>query len=219
MNRSKILSAAAVLVTLAAPAVADPTTPKLHPVDEVCVDYTTSGQMQSGESTRCHRDFAYEMYEIMSMTIGIGGFGQTQNTHTITVGETIYNINLENNTATKTTNPMYQGMLNALSGSSPEEMSAAMMAQMGLSPTGASQTIAGLTCNVFSSQMVGSVCFTDDWVMLEQSFMGTTQRATSVSYESGEAANYTLYQTMAVTDGPDLSNGINLDDLMSQFPQ
>ena len=219
MNRSKTLCAAAVLVTLAAPALADPATPKLNPVEEVCIEYTTSGQMQSGESRRCHRDFGYEMYEIMSMTIGIGGFGQTQNTHTITVGETIYNINLENNTATKTTNPMYQGMLNALSGSSPEEMSAAMMAQMGLSPTGASQTIAGLTCNVFSSQMVGSVCFTDDWVMLEQSFMGTTQRATSVSYESGEAANYTLYQTMAVTDGPDLSNGINLDDLMSQFPQ
>lgn len=219
MKRNKTLSATALLITLAAPAFADPSTPKLNPVDEVCIEYTTSGQMQSGESTRCHRDFGYEMYEIMSMTIGIGAFGNTQNTHTITVGDTIYNIDLEKNTATKTTNPMYQGVLNALDGSSPEEMSAALMAQMGLSPTGTSQTIAGLTCNVFSSQLMGSVCFTDDWVMLEQSFMGTTQRATSVVYDGGDPANYTLYQTMTVTDGPDLSNGINLDDLMSQFPQ
>ena len=219
MKRSTILSAAALIAALAMPAFADPATPKLNPVDEVCIDYTTTGQMQSGESTRCHRDFGYEMYEIMAMTIGIGAFGQTQNTHTITIGETIYNINLENNTATKTTNPMYQGMLNALDGSSPEEMSAAMMAQMGLSPTGTSQTIAGQTCNVFSSQMMGSVCFTQDWLMLEQSFMGTTQRATRVVYNGGDAANYTTYQTMTVTDGPDLSNGLNLDDLMSEFPQ
>lgn len=219
MKRSKTLYVAAVLTALAAPAFADPATPKLHPVNEVCIDYTTSGQMQSGESTRCHRDFGYEMYEIMSMTIGVGPFGQTQNSHTVTIGETIYNINLENSTATKTTNPMYQGMINALSGSSPEEMSAALMAQMGLSPTGASQSIAGLTCNVYTSQMMGSVCFTSDWVMLEQSFMGTTQRATSVVYDAGDAANYTLYQTMTVTDGPDFSNGINLDDLMSQLPQ
>lgn len=52
--------------------------------------------------------------------------------------------------------------------------------------------------------------------MLEQEFMGTGQIAESVSTGDGGAdANYTLYQTVPITQGPDLSNGLQgiLDQL------
>ena len=46
--------------------------------------------------------------------------------------------------------------------------------------------------------------------------MGNTQTALSVSYgDGGDIANYTLYQDVPITEGPDLSNGIQ--GLADQF--
>ena len=70
---------------------------------------------------------------------------QTQNQHTITIGDTIYAIDLQTNTGTKTTNPMYAGLASAMENSTPEEMSATFIASMGFSPTGESKTIANTT--------------------------------------------------------------------------
>ncbi len=62
------------------------------------------------------------------------------------------------------------------------------------------------------------MCLTDDGLMLEQSFMGNNQVAVSVSIgDGGDDANYTLYQNVQITDGPDLSNGIQ--GLMDQLGQ
>ncbi len=46
--------------------------------------------------------------------------------------------------------------------------------------------------------------------------MGNTQVAVGVFIgDGGDDANYTLYQNVQITDGPDLSNGI--EGLMEQF--
>ncbi|MCA8890870.1 MAG: hypothetical protein KDA56_03395 [Hyphomonas sp.] len=204
IRTASILAATLFLTT---PASADPSTPKLHPVKKACVTYEMSGQMQSGTVTRCHRDYAYESYEIQNVTIGMAGFNQTQTSHTITIGNTIYAVDLASNTATKTDNPMYDGLVNALQNTSPEEMGAAFLDAMGMTSTGQTKTVAGETCTVYSSQMMGTSCFSSDWLMLEQSVMGMSQTATSVDRSSGgDDANYTLYQTVSISDGPDLSN-------------
>ncbi len=211
------------LIACSQTATADPSTPRLHPVESACITYESSGQMQSGTSTRCHRDYAYEAYEIIHITIGMAGFSQSQNTHTITIGNTIYAIDLDTNTGTQAVNPMYDGFVDALAGSSPEDMSDAFLSAMGMTPTGETKTIAETECNVYNSPVMGTACLTSDGLMLEQVVMGNVQRAISVSIgESGDDANYTFYQTVPMSQGPDLSNGIgglDLGDLFGQQPQ
>ena len=202
-----VLVASAIALVFATPTFADPSTPQLHPVDKACISYTLNGQMQSGTVTKCHRDYGYESYEIQNIEIGMGGFSQSQNTHVITIGDTIYSIDLSTNQATQTTNPMYQGLVNAMQNSSPEVMGQAFLNAMGMTPTGQTNTVAGEACNVYSSQMMGTACFTSDWLLAEQDVMGMGQTATSIDRSSGgDDANYTLYQNVPVSQGPDLSN-------------
>ena len=198
--------------------VADDSTPMLHPVEKACIVYQNSGQMMSGEITRCHRDYAYEAYEIQTLQMGIAGFTQTQNQHAITIGDTIYSINLDTMTGTQTVNPMYAGLVSALQDSDPDEMATAFMSGMGFTPNGQSKTIEDTDCDVYSSAQLGTVCMTPDGLMLEQIFMGNVQIATSVSIgDGGDDANYTLYQNVPISQGPDLSNG--LEGILDQLGQ
>ncbi len=211
-----IVAIATLLMT--AQASANDATPRLHPTEAACVTYETTGPMMTGQSTRCHRDYAYEQYEILNTNIAFAGVSQSQNQHTITIGEWIYAIDLQTNKGTKTKNPLYEGLVSALEGSSPEEMTPIFLNAMGMSASGQSKTVVGVDCNVYTSSMMGTVCITDGGLMLQQEFMGTTQIATEVSIgESGADENYTLYQNVPITDGPDLSNGLQgLIDQMSQ---
>jgi len=189
-------------------AIANPDTPMLHPVEAVCIDYEQSGQMQSGTSTKCHRDFGYEQYEISELTIGMAGFSQSQSTFTVTIGDTIYAIDVDANTATQTVNPMYQGLADAVDQSGSAAVSDAFLTAMGMTPTGQMKTILGLSCNVYASGMMGTACLTEDGLMLEQSVMGTEVIATAVTYDEGISENYRRHETATITQGPDLSNGI-----------
>lgn len=215
---ASFIVAGGALFVLAGNSAADNSTPRLHPVEEVCIVYKSTGPMMSGTTTRCHRDYAYEVYEIQKLKIGFAGMTQSQNQHTITIGDTIYAINLDTMTGTQTANPMYEGLVSSMENSTPEEMSAAFIAGMGFTPNGQSKTIAGTDCNVYTSMQMGTVCLTADGLMLEQEFMGTGQIAESVSIGDGGAdANYTLYQTVPITEGPDLSNG--LQGILEQMGQ
>lgn len=211
----KILSLAVGAAFTLPVAAANPDTPQLHPVEAVCIDYEQSGQMQSGTSTKCHRDYGYEQYEISELTIGMAGFAQSQSTFTVTIGDTIYAINTDANTATQTVNPMYQGLADAVDQSGSAAVSDAFLSAMGMTPTGQTQTVVGLTCNVYASSMMGSACFTDDGLMLQQSVMGTEVTATSVTYDEGVTENYRRHESATITQGPDLSNGLGglLDQL------
>ena len=115
-------SALSVLAAFSARSSADDSTPILHPVEAACIEYEMSGQMQQGTSTRCHRDFAYEQYEIQNISIGFGGFSQSQNKHNINIGNTIYSIDLDTNTGTQTINPMYDGIVSAMQDTDPADM-------------------------------------------------------------------------------------------------
>ena len=202
----------------AAPNPSSSSNPKMHPVEIICIDYVSSGQMMNGTLTNCHRGWAYERYEILFSEIGFAGAMQTENQHTNYIGDTIYAINLETNTGTQTVNPMYAGLASAMENSTSEEMSAAFVTAMGYTPTGESKTIASNDCNVYSAAQKGTICLTPHGLMLEQDFLGNKQLAVSVSIgDGGEDANYTPYQTVPITDGPDLSNG--LEGLMEQFGQ
>lgn len=220
MKRFRAFAAPLVSLVLFCSAQANDDTPILHPVEAVCIEYELTGQMQQGTTTRCHRDYAYEQYEIQNVTIGIAGFTQSQNKHNITIGNTIYAIDLGTNTGMKTINPMYDQVANAMQGADPAEMASTFIAAMGFTPTGASKTIADTNCSVYGSAMLGTVCLTEDGLMLEQAIMGNTTIATSVSIgDSGSDDNYTLYQDVPITEGPDLSNISSLQDIMNQVPQ
>lgn len=205
MAPSKFIAAALTSAVLWTHASASDT-PQLHPIEAACVDYEMSGQMQSGTTTRCHRNYAYEQYEIQNLTMGIAGFTQSTNQHVITIGDTIYSIDLSTNVGTQTENPMYQQLVDAMDGADPQEMSDAFITGMGFTPNGATKTIAGYECSVYTSQMMGTACLTTDGLMLEQSFMGNTQLATSVEIGTGGAdENYTLYENVTINDGPDIN--------------
>ncbi len=195
-------------------------TPQLHPVEAACVEFQATGPMMNGTTTRCHRDYAYEAYEIQHMQVGFGGMTQSQDQHNITIGNMIYSINLQTNTGTQTVNPLYDGLVNSMANSDSDDMTAAFLTAMGFSPNGQSKNIADTDCNVYNSAQMGMVCLTDDGLMLEQDFMGNRQVALSVSYgDGGDDENYTLYQNVPITDGPDLSNGIDIQGLIDQFGQ
>ena len=190
--------------------------PMLHPIEAVCIEYTMQGQMQNGTTTRCHREYGYEAYEIQNITIGFGGFSQSQNQHVITIGDTIYAIDLSTNTGTQTTNPFYAQLVASLDGQDPQDVGAAFIAAMGFTPSGTTKTIANTECEVYTSQMMGTTCLTEDGLMLEQEMMGNTQVATSVSIgDGGDDGNYTLYTQVPITQGPDLSNMPNFQDPMN----
>ena len=213
--KTKIVSLGALVLatTCGGAATADDDTPKLHPIKEVCVSYESSGQMMNGTTIRCHRDYGYEIYEIESMSVGFGGFSQTQQTHRVTIGDQIYAINPNTNTGTQTTNPMYQQIADAVAQNGSGNISDAFLSAMGYTSTGQVQTIAGLSCAVFSSQMTGTTCLTDDGLALQQSVMGNVMTATSIAYEPGEDENYRRHEIAVITEGPDLSNGIGGIDL------
>lgn len=135
--------ALSIAIALTAPVSADAGTPKLHPLEKGCVTYEMSGQMQSGSVTRCHRNYGYESYEIQNVTISMAGFSQTQTSHTITIGDTIYAIDLAAKTATKTKNPMYDGLVKALKNTRPEDMGTAFLDAMSMKSTGEKKTSPG----------------------------------------------------------------------------
>lgn len=177
---------------------------QFHPLEQYCVWYEHTGTMMTGESQMCMRKHGQESFTISQTGISMMGITQNQNTHTITIGDKIYNINLDTMTGTETTNPMYEGLSNA----DPEDLTAKIMAGLGLTDTGQDKDIAGVTCNILSSAQMGSACFTDDMIMLEQDIMGNTQTATQVDLDSGgDDANYNLHNSSDVTmsEGPDIN--------------
>ena len=174
---------------------------KLHPQKQYCVWYEHTGQMMSGNSQMCSRKYGQETFTISNTSVGMLGITQSQNTHTVVKGETIYNINLDTMTATKAKNPMYEG----LSKADPKDLNRQMLNAMGLSDSGEDKIIAGVKCSIFNSAQFGTACFTDNMILLEQSVMGNTQTATKVDLQSGGAnKDYNLYKTVPLSDAPDV---------------
>lgn len=178
---------------------------KFHPQENFCVTYEHSGMM-SGTAVNCMRKWGTERVEIEDFTIGIAGFTQQEKAHKIYIGDEIYVINTDNMTGTQTTNPIQED----LSNTDPIALGEAMMAGWGMVDSGEDKTIAGLQCNVMTSPTMGSVCLTENLVMLEQNFMSVNRIATSVDLTSGgDDDNYTLYERVELTEGPDVGAILN----------
>lgn len=193
---------------------------RFHPVEQMCIWYQTDGQMMKGKSVRCHRKFGLEWFEIQEMEIGMAGIKQKQNSHTIGIGDKLYAIDTVSKTGTESINPMFAPMQQAISrkGTSAEAIGNAFISAMQFRPTGQSKTIAGQPCDVYASPATGTACLGENGtLMLEQSMMGNVQTATKVAIgEDGGEDNYTRYQKVNLRQGIDLSNGLNLQDLMRQ---
>jgi len=180
---------------------------KFHPQKEFCVEYENSGMMK-GTSINCMRKWGTERVEIEDFEIGVGGFSKREKAHKTYIGDQIYVINTDKMTGTVTRNPVHKD----LSNTDPIALGKAMMASWNMKDTGKDKTIAGVECNVMDSPQMGSVCLTDNLVMLEQSFMGVNRVATSVDLNSGgDDANYSLFEKAEMTEGPDI------DALMKQI--
>ena len=191
---------------------------KMHPIKQVCVDYEMKGQMMNGTSTRCHRKYGYEQYELQNMKVGFGGFTQSQNQHVITVGDTIYSVDLATKTATKTKNPYYDQIRAAVERERAANLTREMTKSLGYQPKNEKKTISGLSCEVYTSSQLGDVCLTGDGLLLEQAFMGNVQRAVKVRMDdAGDVALYKMPEGVTVSDGPDLSGG--LEGIMEQLNQ
>ena len=171
----------------------------------------------NGTTLRCHRKYGFEQFEIQNIEMGIGNIKQKQKQHTITIGDTIYAIDTATMTGTKTINPMYQTIVNAMEGSSPEEFGRAFMASAGFAPTGERKTIVGIDCEVFSSAGLGSNCVSPDALTLEQDALGNKMTAVEIIYDGGGEENYRLHERVELRQGPDLSNGLNIQDLVKQL--
>lgn len=173
---------------------------KLHPQKEFCVEYKHEGQL-SGTSKQCMRNWGAEQFTIENLKIGFGGFSQDQKAHKIIIGDTIYNIDADKLTGTKTKNPFYD----TISKSDPEQLGKTMMDGMGMKDSGENKDIAGVSCNILRSEQFGSACLTDNMVMLEQEVMGVKQIAIKVDLNSGgDDADYRLYEKVKITEGPDV---------------
>lgn len=181
-------------------------TPVLHPLEAACVDYELTGQLQTGTTTRCHRKYGYEQYEIQDVSLNVGGHKQDTRKHTITIGDTIYAIDLATNTGTRTQNPLYERIVSAMENSSAEDVGLRFISAMGFKPSGDRKTIAGHACEVYRSAQLGTSCVTADGLTLEISIMGMVTTAVRVTVgDGGEDANYTLHERVKITDGPDLN--------------
>lgn len=192
---------------------------RFHPIQQMCITYQASGQLMKGNSTRCHRKYGLEWFEIENFEIGIAGIVQKQQSHKIAIGDQLYVIDRARKTGTVSINPMYQSMQQAIqnNGSSAEEIGRSFISAMGFQPTGQTKTIAGYQCAVYASQAAGTTCLTDDALMLEQIVLGNSQIATQVILgQDGGEENYTLWQKVSMRQGVDLSNGINLQELIKQ---
>ena len=160
---------------------------RLHPEKQFCISYKHTGQMMSGTSEMCSRKHGQESYTIEKLTMGIGGFTQSQNKHTVIYKDKIYSSTIGSGTWVVATNPLYEGLTKG----NPEDLSKQMMAAMGMTKTGETEIIAGTKCNTYNSAQMGGGCFTKNMVMLRQSIMGMEQIATKVSIGSaGDSANY-----------------------------
>lgn len=191
--------------------------PALHPVEEVCIRLNMKGQLMNGTTLRCHRKNGFEQFEIQNIEIGIGKIRQKQKQHSITIGDTVYAIDTATMTGTKTTNPMYHSMIKAMEGRSPEEFGRGLFISMGFAPTGERKTVAGVDCVVYSSPGLGSSCVSPDALTLEQDVLGNKMIAVEINYDGGKDEDYRLYEKVEIRQGPDLSSGLNVQDLVKQL--
>lgn len=154
---------------------------RLHALEAYWVRYTLEGMMQGEVLEQC-RNYCNERAETRKTSMSIGGMNQAQNQRTLTVRDEVYTVNEDTGTVTKTSNPMYQTLVDQVKANGTEATYKTWMKSFGYEVTGNQREIAGETCEDYSSaQMMGATtCLTDDGLMLRTEVAGSIQTAAEV---------------------------------------
>ncbi len=128
---------------------------KRYGVKQACIEYTVSGDMQSGTEVLYFdhwgaREAKYEM-----KTIKVGPMKTEENKVTYMEGSMAYTVNLKDNTGSKMENPMLKGF----EGQDLSEVGEKMMKQMGGKKIG-SEKFLGKQCDIWEIKQMG----TKSWV-------------------------------------------------------
>lgn len=191
-------------------------TPKLHPLEKLCVTYELSGEMMEGQHEQCHRQWAYESYRLERTKIKVPGFNHTQSRTVVTIGPDIYSIDREAGTGTKMQNPVYDEMVKA-SRDNPEGLVSTYAEAMNMQATGETEEILGRYCKVYANPEMGEACMTDDGILLRMRMPQMAMTAVKVAENAGDSAIYDLPGKVRVTAGPALPQ--NMQEMMKQHQQ
>lgn len=166
-------------------------TVRLHPIEAFTVVYEFEG-MQSGTSTQHNRDWGHLRAEIQDTAMTMMGTTVNTKQRIVVRDDEIITIDLKKNTATKTKNPMYAGIVADVEkrGEGGEDLGKRMLRGMGGEPTGETGNYVGEPCEWWRVQQVGQrMCITADAITLRMEMnlggMSLTQTATSVRRGDG----------------------------------
>ena len=189
---------------------------KLHPVESYCIDYTERGTFRGEGWTKiCSRNFGAETFSV-SYSVGEGGNGLTGekwNTlchlHTIEVGDKVYTIDLVGDAAIMQQNSQLGLKRASAAAYAAEKTLDAYVAPYGYTPTGETDTVAGVPCFEYEHENgAAKACYSKDLLLLRSMFStGFASHelvATSVSIgETGGDENYRLYESRSILElGP-----------------
>ena len=177
-----------------------------HPVEKYCATYKIRG-MAKGTLKSCHRNFGRDRFEITDTTIGFGPFKKRKQKHTIYLNELIYTIAEGKKKVIRTKNPVFQSFESGHQGQSPEEVSEVYLNIMGYGEITGTDSAAGVRCNIRNSAVMGgSVCMTENLILVKTSVFGQKQILTELEEGSdGGEDNYDPESFgLPIEEGPDL---------------
>ena len=176
--------------------------PKLHPLESYCLTFVLEGMLQ-GTWEECSKDYGYSRYEVQNTEIKMGGFSQKDEKRVVYEEDYVYTI-MPDGTATRVKNPMFASTVEAMKARDPKDIQLAFVRGLGFELTADTMDVAGHRCRVATGPM-GSMCITEDALVLHMDTMGQVRRATQVRIgESGDPANYAVPAN--VTEGPSMEN-------------
>lgn len=183
-----------------------------HPLENYTVEYAMSGS-QSGTAIWRSRNWGREQVQENDYVMKMAGMSIPTKNRTINKGREIITIDLIQNTATQTENPMFDSIAAKMKDKDPVEFGKEMMRAFGHQQTDEKKSVAGESCVIWRNTQLGQeVCMTEDgltlWSSTNMMGMAMTQIATRVDREdSGPDSAYQVPAGMTATQAP------NMDDI------
>ncbi len=128
---------------------------KRYGVKQACIEYTVSGDMQSGTEVLYFDNWGAREAKYEMKTTNAGPMKMEENKVAFLEGAMMYNVNLKDNTGTKMENPMLKGF----EGQDMTEVGEKMLKQMGGKKIG-SERFLGKQCDIWEIKRMG----TKSWV-------------------------------------------------------
>lgn len=205
MHLKNVFSGLAALLALSAGAMAQgQNSAAFYPMESFTIVYQSTGMM-SGTSTMHVRDHGRQMAKIDDMTVSVGNMTVPQKSRTVTMNGVVVTIDDAKHTGTRLTIPNYEEMMNAYAQKPGLEAAYDMIKAMGGAPSGATKTIAGENCDVWTIPSLGTeMCLSSDGLTLATSVtmgpMSMSQEATEVRRDDGGPDEAFSLDGIAITD-------------------